>query len=250
MMASQYRQNSSYFNPRQLPNLLLWLDGTDPNGNGILPANNGAVGTWTDKSGRGNNATQATGANQPAFKTVGVNGRPSVLFDGVNDQLQFSRIIQDDWTIIVVFAATVAPSICNLQWYCGCGLIDAEVVGIMNDFGLSLNSTLNVIGGTGNPETSAFANGNFLDGLPHVVTYTRLKSSGALNVVVDNSASGSAVGGTQTLNAPSRIVIGSLQPNAFYVGGYFSEVIICSSVLSAAYLATINNYTKNKWGTP
>jgi len=39
----------------------LWLDGLDPNGTSIQPANGTAVTTWADKSGRGYVATKQTG---------------------------------------------------------------------------------------------------------------------------------------------------------------------------------------------
>lgn len=49
-------------------------------------ANNDAVGTFTDRSGNSRNLTQATGANQPLFKTAQFpSGGPGVDFDGSND---------------------------------------------------------------------------------------------------------------------------------------------------------------------
>jgi hypothetical protein len=49
----------------------------------------GHVTTWYDQSGNGNNATQATAANQPKIVDAGVlveeNGKPAVSFDGVDD---------------------------------------------------------------------------------------------------------------------------------------------------------------------
>lgn len=51
-------------NPTIIPNLSLWLDATDPNGNGILPANNDVITSWKDKSGSGNNLN---GLNSPRW---------------------------------------------------------------------------------------------------------------------------------------------------------------------------------------
>jgi len=73
------------FRPTDIPNLILWLDGADPNGTGVQPANGTAIATWTDKSGQGNNVTQSTGANQPLFQTNQQNGKPGLTFDGSND---------------------------------------------------------------------------------------------------------------------------------------------------------------------
>jgi hypothetical protein len=47
--------------PSGLPNLALWLDGTDVNANGTNPANGASVTTWFDKSGNGNDIA-GTGA--------------------------------------------------------------------------------------------------------------------------------------------------------------------------------------------
>jgi hypothetical protein len=51
----------------------------------------GFVTTWYDQSGNGHHATQGTAANQPQIVSNGVietqNGRPAVVFDGVDDRL-------------------------------------------------------------------------------------------------------------------------------------------------------------------
>src|SRR4051812_40492914 len=50
-------------------------------------ANNDAVGTVTDRSGNSRNATQATAAQKPTFKTGIQNGLPVYRFDGVDDNM-------------------------------------------------------------------------------------------------------------------------------------------------------------------
>ena len=51
----------------------------------------GFVTTWYDQSGNGNNATQATAANQPKIVSSGTlvteNGKAALDFDGINDKL-------------------------------------------------------------------------------------------------------------------------------------------------------------------
>jgi len=74
------------FDPRQIPGLKLWLDASQ-----IAGLNDGdAVGTWSDLSGNGNDATQATASNKPTFQTNELNGLPSIQFDGVDDFLSNS----------------------------------------------------------------------------------------------------------------------------------------------------------------
>lgn len=47
-------KNTSYFNPTLISGCTLWLDGADPAGNGVIPANGASVSTWVDKSASGN----------------------------------------------------------------------------------------------------------------------------------------------------------------------------------------------------
>ncbi|RYY64768.1 MAG: hypothetical protein EOO12_08780, partial [Chitinophagaceae bacterium] len=47
--------------PNTLAGLRLWLDASDPNGNGIAPGNGSAITVWTDKSGTGSNAVAVGG---------------------------------------------------------------------------------------------------------------------------------------------------------------------------------------------
>jgi hypothetical protein len=51
-------------NPTRIPNLSLWLDATDPNGNGTLPSNNDVITSWKDKSGSSNHLS---GLNSPRW---------------------------------------------------------------------------------------------------------------------------------------------------------------------------------------
>ena len=75
------------FAPSDISGLQLWLDA----GHGITQ-NDGYVSTWTDRSGNENNAIQATAENQPLLVASGLNGEPTLSFDGVNDYVSFNEI--------------------------------------------------------------------------------------------------------------------------------------------------------------
>jgi len=65
---------------------------------------NGFITTWYDQSGNGNNAVQTTAANQPIIVSGGtiltLSGtgvsRPILRFDGVNDSMDLTSIIDSD----------------------------------------------------------------------------------------------------------------------------------------------------------
>jgi hypothetical protein len=66
-------------------------------GTGAL--DNGFVKTWYDQSGNARNATQTTALNQPQIVSAGSvileNGKPTVQFDGINDQFSLNTVVNN-----------------------------------------------------------------------------------------------------------------------------------------------------------
>jgi hypothetical protein len=63
------------------------------------------VASWTDSSGQGNHAVQATITKQPRFFESGYNGKPVIRFDGADDVLQIpfdADLNSEEMTIFVV----------------------------------------------------------------------------------------------------------------------------------------------------
>src|ERR1700748_1258223 len=58
------------FNPSDIAGLTLWLDASDSS---TLTLNGTNVSQWNDKSGNGNNATQATMVSQPVYGAASLN---------------------------------------------------------------------------------------------------------------------------------------------------------------------------------
>lgn len=78
--------------------LVAWGDATQ------LPvvADATPLASWTDQSGLGHHAVQATGSLQPLYKTAIQNGLPVVRFDGVDDFLRVAFALnQPVWAMIV-----------------------------------------------------------------------------------------------------------------------------------------------------
>ena len=66
--------------PTRISGSTLWLDGADPNGNGVIPGNGATVSTWIDKSGSGN--TVSAGSGQPTYSTNVSNRLGGLTFNG------------------------------------------------------------------------------------------------------------------------------------------------------------------------
>lgn len=92
------RFNGVYWSPA-LVSTTLWLDATDES---TITESGGAVSTWADKSGNGNDVTQGTGSNQP---TTGadIGGNNALDFDG-GDHLNalYGKTLSAPNTIFVV----------------------------------------------------------------------------------------------------------------------------------------------------
>jgi len=75
--------------PKSISGCILWL-----RANGIIGLGDGdSIATWSDESGNGHDATEAT--NQPTYETNELNGLPVVRFNGSNDKLSIA-----DWGAI------------------------------------------------------------------------------------------------------------------------------------------------------
>jgi len=76
------------FSPSDVSGLAIWLDASDDTtlfdatSGGILPANNGDVHRWEDKSGNGRHFTRAT-SGRPTRVTSAVNSKDAVRFVGL-----------------------------------------------------------------------------------------------------------------------------------------------------------------------
>jgi arabinan endo-1,5-alpha-L-arabinosidase len=215
-----------------------------------IAASSGApVAAWIDSAGDGFDASQPNAVNQPHLVTGAINGQPAVHFDaGSGTSLALPRPVSGDFTIVAVFRSTQGISHSQL-WYDAAGIVDGEVSGVANDYGLSLNGLGQVLGGTGNPDKSAASGLGFNDGRAHVATFTRTAATGLLSIYVDGLRFTTVNGaGTQPLVAPPRLTIGATQTGAQYFTGDIAEVRIYSVALSPATRATAEAQLEAQYG--
>lgn len=202
-------------------------------------ADGAAIASWTDASGSGNHATQGTASRRPILVTndFGPNGRAAVRFDGVDDQLVLPPVVTGDFTIVVVFRS-VTGNTAYSQWYGAPGLVDAEVSGGANDFGMSFNGR--ILAGTGSPDVTLTSSPAYQDGVPHIATMTRRRASGLLTLWIDGVQVHEVTGGTQLLDSPTRITLGSLQTDLGWFRGDLAEVRIYDGALTDLTLGGIH----------
>ena len=182
--------------------------------------------------------------NGPTLGVAGaIAGDPNTAarFDGVSDFGTVARQISDDFSIEFWFNSTQGTGT-GTAWSQGAGLVDADVSGTNNDFGVSLRSDGKVVAGVGNPDVSIVSSaGGYNNGNWHHVVFTRTKTTGALQLYVDGVLAGSATGNTASLTSPANINFGRIQSGSNYFLGSLDEVAVYNTALSGSTVTSHYN---------
>jgi hypothetical protein len=121
------------------------------------------------------------------------------------------------------------------------------VSGVVNDFGTCLFANGTICAGTGNPDVAVNSGTGFNNGAPHILTFTRKRSTGSIALYVDGSLVGTNSGSTAFLTAPSSLVLGTQQTLQYYLNGDIAEVKIYNAALSDADRLTDEGSLKCKY---
>lgn len=176
--------------------------------------------------------------NHPHLGTPGLGQTTSVTFNGVDQYVLLPRDIRDDFSLELWFASHgggVGTGV--TQWWQGAGLLDAEVPGVVNDFGTSLDATGQVWAGTGNPDTSIHSPAGLNDGAWRHMVFTRAQATGTLALYIDGAQVATGHGGTQRLTSAPGLRIGALQSAVHFFAGSVADAAVYDTVLSAAAVA-------------
>ena len=169
-------------------------------------------------------------------------GARAAQFDGANNTyVGIPRTISDQFTVAFWMKTTTTGG--TGQWWSGKGLVDGEVPGAADDFGISLLGN-NAAFGVGNPDTTISTTTAVNDGNWHHVAATRDSVSGAMNLYLDGALQATTTGPQGTKAAPTALRIGSLQTGV--TGGFFSgsidDVQIFSRVCSPSEIPSLMNH--------
>ncbi|MFT3786209.1 MAG: lamin tail domain-containing protein [Tepidisphaeraceae bacterium] len=212
-------------------------------------ANNATISTWTDSV----NGKNATASGSPKYIASGINGKPVVRFtpsDG-NDLLRVAANANpisnaEDFSIVVVFKANSGTGT-QSQWYNNAGIVDAEVSGSTNDWGLSITSNSNggrVGAGIGAPDTTVYNSTNLI-GSAHVAVMTR--KGGTLTLYVDGG-NGFTTAVSSAARVSSDFVFGALQTNINYFNGDIAEVRMYSGAMNSTVAYNISSGLAGTYG--
>jgi hypothetical protein len=177
--------------------------------------------------------------NHPVLGASGPPQRSAVSFNGTDDYAIVPRDIRNDFTLEVWFRSPGGGvGTGNTQWWQGAGLLDGEVAGVTDDFGISLDASGQVWAGTGNPDTSIHSGPGLNDDAWHSVVFTRTQHSGELTLYVDGVPVATAHGGTQPLFAAPGLRLGVLQTGVNFYAGTLADAAVYDTALSAPTVAS------------
>jgi hypothetical protein len=237
---------ANYF-PLSVASCAMWLDGADPAGTGIAPANGSAISTWIDKSGNGCNATASS--SKPTFLSNQYNGYGLINFGG---GVYFSNATFNynlpNRTLFIVCSSTVAGytgflsfnntagtdySASNTMNYASPGTNSFQIASALSAAG----GGFNVFFGTGS--TTQFA------------IYGDTFSGNTESYFMNGSNMGSTTTST-TFGASTSIYIGARQLGGFTgtysITGKISELIIYNYAIRLTQRQNIEGYLAWKWG--
>jgi len=124
------------------------------------------------------------------------------------------------------------------QWYSGKGIVDGEVSGAQNDFGISLVTT-KVAFGVGNTDTTLLSVKSVNDNAWHQVVATRDSGNGAMKLYIDGALDSSTTGPTGPKTSPTVLRLASLQTGGNLWAGSLSDLAMYQTVLSSNQIATL-----------
>jgi hypothetical protein len=191
---------------------------------GSALADGDSISQWSDVSGNAKHGLQATGSLRPTLKLAIQNGKPVIRFDGTDDKLVTASIT---WgSVVTVFCVGVGSG--------GFAGINANLQGQMRStlFGLQVGQTVGswtmpvwgmLVGQHKSTDSKAWKDG---------------VQSGATNANALSSINAGAV------------TVGERGAGDLFLNGDIGELIIWNAELSTGERIAVENYLRQRWGTP
>jgi hypothetical protein len=217
--------------------LALWLDAEDT---ASITLNGGNVSQWSDKSGNGRHATQATAALQPAYNASEINSKPAIVTD--NDALYVAR-----W-------AAVSQPFTRVMLFNPVAIVSAGHLINSANINIPTGNAGNVADWFNTAASMAQFSGVVANAVPVAIntTYIRLSQYDTTNSIVYTN-------GTQT--GPANAGAAAIQ--GMTIGGYsqtgtgaplgstsarHGEILLIEGVLSTDDRQKLEGYLAHKWG--
>lgn len=204
----------------------------DPTALGL--ANGDPVASFTDMSGNGVHATQATSASRPTFTTGAINGKSALSFDCVDDFLIFTMPAYTAASIFIVAdGATDSVQANSGLWQVGSGASTHMAF----DDGIAYDGALS---------TSRQTLGNLTASFSDPFLYSVASGAGDWRAYMNGTSVFTTASNTVGFSgAAARLGINS---GGNLWRGLIGEVLLYTRVLTTVERDSVTSYLKTKWG--
>ncbi len=238
------------FSPLQIAGCVAWFDMQDA---GSFTDNSGFVSVITNKA---SSVSWTEATNRPAYSATGLNSKPCMDFDGVNDHITSTEA--------AVFGAVTNAAAYTLFVVAKLDAVDVDTDVFFGVGNSGFNSARTRYWGAGTSGSGAWVsrtendasaglnvNGAVPDTTAHVLCWYSPGTTVSLSVDQGaNNPNGAAQNpGTLTPNRSALGVMPDGVPNEF-LNGQIGELILYNSELSGADRTTVADYLKTRWSTP
>ncbi|MBS1650429.1 MAG: hypothetical protein JSU07_00325, partial [Bacteroidetes bacterium] len=163
-------------------------------------------------------------------------------FDGVDDYAKINKATMGAFSI-EFWMRTLQTGPTGTQWYHGNGIVDAEVSGVANDFGVTLIGN-QIAFGTGNPDVTIFSTSNVNTGnWVHVCAMFTSNPSGKMWLYINGVLEAQKLTGVSSnaRSATSNVNFGRIQTGINYYNGDLDEVRVWNKVLTSCEIISTMN---------
>lgn len=229
------RPRATGLNPKTISGLFAWYDASDASS---VTLNGTTVSQLNDKSGNGRNLVQGTALSQPAYVSNGINGKPAIAPDGVDDNLALSASIT--------------------------AFLPRYVIGVFKPVSDNGGPYLHAGGandglGLGQGVTTHDSNGYNIVALHDTIAWkasgiAMTQNAGVIisykyaTCVFRSFPYGNADLADAAIVSATNISLGGYATGNRYTDGYIGEVLIYTTVPSASDESRIEKYLGAKWG--
>ena len=220
-----------FLNPTSAPGLTLWLDASDPLGNGTVPAS-GVLPTWVDKSGKGLHAT-TTGTPQYNSNTKAISFNGSQFYSSI-----YRGAPTESAFMVVSFTN---PGTTGNQYPLASAHTLRAVTLYSHSIYLQNQQGNNAAWTNPNGTANLTANSNLL------FNYTHGNTSNTARIYANGTVGGNITGIFSPL-ADSTLSIGAFNGGGYGMTGTISELIMYNTALSTQDRQNIEGYLAWKWG--
>lgn len=204
----------------------------------LVLSNNDPVATWLDQSTSARNATQSVAGQRPLYQTNIFGTAPAVLFDGANDQLDFTIQSVPNFTVFVVMIVLSGTTTFGgpLQWD---GAVGPHSFQFNGDSGGDWSTHLTTINAVGT-ETNNKRGNALTFGTKHLITWS---FDGTAVLGRDNGADMSLVDGSTGYGTTS----GRIGAAFSHFRGNLAALCVYDAALSGAAKIVVETYLNGKY---